>query len=245
VLKTGERIDELQRGGLRIIQGEGSFSFSVDSVLLAHFATLRPGDQVIDLGTGSGVIPLLMSTRARAAKLWGLELNPEAYDRALRSVALNQLNEQISIVPGDIRHVRDLFQVGGFDLVTTNPPYLQVGTGDLSPLDYRQMARHEVCCTLRDVLNAAQWLLRTGGRLALVHRPVRLSEIIRFASALRLEVKTMRMVHPKAGRDANMVLLEAVNNAKPGLVVGPPLIIHNPDGSYTDEVAELYAGGNL
>ena len=160
MLKTGERIDYLQRQGLEIIQSNQSFCFSIDAVLLAHFATVRSGDKIVDLGTGSGVIPLLVSTRAARLKLWGLELHPEAADRATRSVAHNQLGEQIKIIHGDIRGVRSLFPAGDYDVVTSNPPYLQVGTGEISELDAKRMARHEVFCTLFDVFSAAAWLLR-------------------------------------------------------------------------------------
>ena len=245
MLKAGERIDYLQRQGLEIIQSDHSFCFSIDAVLLAHFATVRSGDKIVDLGTGSGVIPLLLSTRAARLKLWGLELHSEVADRASRSVVHNNLSEQIEIVHGDIREVRSLFPAGGYDVVTSNPPYLPMGTGEISEVDTRRMARHEVFCTLSDVFLAAAWLLRTGGRFAMVHRPSRLSEIVSIATAHRMEFKSMRLVYPKDSQNSNMVLLEAIKNGKPGLVVGPPIFIHEADGAYTEFINKLYAGGQL
>lgn len=238
-------MDDLQRGGLKIIQSEVNFAFSIDAVLLSHFAAVKSQDRIIDLGTGSGVIPLLLTTRAASLSITGLELSAESADMAERSVALNNLTDIIKICRGDIRHVRELFPVGKADMVTANPPYLVVGTGDLSPKDARKIARHEVSCTLDDVITAANWLLRTGGKFALVHRPDRLSEIMRLLSAAKLEAKRLRLVHPMPGREANLLLLEALKNAKPGLRVEPPIYVHKQDGSYTDEIMSLYAGGVL
>ncbi|HSL94248.1 MAG TPA: tRNA1(Val) (adenine(37)-N6)-methyltransferase, partial [Bacillota bacterium] len=237
--------DELQRGGLSVIQSDDHFPFSIDAVLLAHFATLRLRDRVVDLGTGCAVIPLIMSTRSPHAIVTGLELSPAAADMATRSIRLNRLENRISILQGDIREVRNTMPVGSVDLVTANPPYLPIGTGDISPADGRSMARHELYCTLDDVIKAAGWLLRTGGKFALVHRPERLAEIISLCAAVRLEPKRMRLVHPMRGRDANIVLLEAVKNGKPGMRVEPVIYVHRSDGTYTEEIVTLYGGGTL
>ncbi|HSL94029.1 MAG TPA: tRNA1(Val) (adenine(37)-N6)-methyltransferase [Bacillota bacterium] len=245
MLKPGERVDNLQRGGLSVIQDDDHFPFSIDAVLLAHFASLKPRDKVVDLGTGCAVIPLLLTTRFSQVTVTGLELRPEAVDMATRSVLLNSLQDRISVLPGDIREVRNTLPAGSIDLVTSNPPYLTVGSGDISPSDGRSMARHELYCTLRDVFEAASWLLRTGGKFALVHRPERLTEIISLSRALRLEPKRMRLVHPMRGREANIVLMEAVRNGKPGMRVEPAIYVHHSDGTYTEEILELYGGGTL
>jgi tRNA1(Val) A37 N6-methylase TrmN6 len=245
MLRPGERIDDLQRGGLSVIQSDEHFPFSIDAVLLAHFASLKPRDKVVDLGTGSGVIPLLLSTRSAKSTIVGLELRPEAADMAKRSVILNGLDDQISIVQGDIRQVKNNLPAGDFDLVTCNPPYLPIGSGEISPADGRSMARHELHCTLQDVIDAANWLLRTGGRFTLVHRPERLTEIISLCRSMRLEPKRLRFAHPMRGRDANIVLVEAMRNGKPGLRVEPVIYVHNSDGTYTQDILTLYGGGKL
>lgn len=245
LLRSGERVDDLQRAGLRIIQSPDAFCFSIDAVLLAHFASLKHGDHCLDLGTGSGVIPLLLSSRARRLKITGLELNPEVADRARRSIELNGLSESISIVEGDLRQSAELFGQVRFDIVVCNPPYLPIGIGETSQLDTRRMARHEVTATLVDVIKAASRLTSTGGRFALVHRPFRLGDIICTLREFKLEPKRLRMVYPSAGKEANMVLVESIKDAKPDLKVGSPIFVHEPGGGYSSQVAALYAGGEL
>lgn len=244
-LNNGERIDSLERGGLRIIQSPSSFCFSIDAVLLAHFATVHNYDSVMDLCTGTGVIPLLLSTRAKGLVQTGLELNSEVAERAKRSVLLNGLDGAISIVAGDLRQVRANFPHGSFTLVTANPPYLPLGQGEVSMADVRRMARHEVTATLKDVVAAAQWLLPTGGRFAMVHRPFRLTDILVCLREHRLEPKRLRFVHPSAQREANMVLVESVKDARPELKLSAPIIVHDVGGGYTEQILNLYAGGEL
>lgn len=244
-MRPGERLDDLQRGGLRIIQSGRHFAFSIDAVLLAHFASIRSRGTVVDLGTGSGVIPLLLSHRSPHARITGIELAPEVADMANRSILTNGLGDRISVIQGDLRHIRKLMPAGTADLVTSNPPYMPLGTGEISLTEAQQMARHEVTCRLEDVLAAAAWLLRTGGKFALVHRPERLGDIMAALRGYRLEAKRLRLAHPLADRKASMVLLEAVKNARPGLTVEPPIYIHNPDGTYTGTIQTLYEGGAL
>jgi len=245
IISANERIDDLERAGLRLIQCPASFCFSIDAVLLSHFATAHNYDRVMDLCTGTGVIPLLLSTRAKGLRLVGLELNREVAERAARSVRLNKLEASIAIECGDVRNFKSLFPHNSFNVVVANPPYLPVGQGNLSAVDVQRMARHEVTATLRDVVAAAQWLLPTGGRFAMVHRSHRLTDILVVLREHRLEPKRMRMVHAAAGKEANIVLVEAVKDAKPDLVSGPPIFVHNADGTYTAEIRRLYAGGDL
>lgn len=267
LVQAGERLDDLQRNGLRIIQSEDAFCFSIDAVLLSHFATVKNGDAVVDLGTGSGVIPLLLSTRASSLKITGLELNEVAADRARRSVEINALEQCITIVQGDLRemsascaegnpnlrascakgnlNLRASCARGKYNLVLCNPPYLPQGIGATSVQNTRRMARHEITATLSDVVSASAYLLSTGGRFAMVHRPFRLADIMCALREHNLEPKRLRMVHPTAGSEANMVLVEAIKDSKPALRVGQPIFVHENDGGYTAQILELYAGGAL
>lgn len=244
-VKPGERIDNLERGGLKIIQDPRAFCFSVDAVLLAHFAPVQNYDRVMDLCTGSGVIPLLLSTRRKGLNQVGMELCAATAERAQRSMRLNGLEESIEVVTGDVRQVRQLFPSRRFNLVTVNPPYLPLGQGETSEKEARCTARHEVTLTLAEVVRAAAYLLPTGGRLAMVHRACRLVDILISLRENRVEPKRLRFVHAKAKAPASLVLVEAVRDAKPLLTVGRPIYIHQEDGTYTAELQELYAGGEL
>jgi len=199
----------------------------------------------MDLCTGTAIIPLLLSTRANGLRQWGIELNIEVAERAARSIALNGLTENITIVQGDVREVRDSYPHGRFDLVTANPPYLPLAQGEMNASDLRRMARHELTANLRDVVAAAQWLLPTGGRFAMVHRPHRLTDILVTLREHRLEPKRLRLVHPAEGKEPCMVLVESIKDAKPELKVGTPIYIHQRDGHYTEQLRILYAGGEL
>jgi len=241
----GERVDSLGRGGLFIIQSPNAFSFSVDAVLLAHYASVANYEEVVDLCTGTAVIPLLLSTRAIGLKQIGVELCPEAADRAARSVTLNNLSDGIQIIQGDVKQVRGLLPAKRVSLVTANPPYLPLGQGLSSCAPSRRMARHEVTISLNEVVSAAAYLLGTGGRFAMVHRAFRLTDVLTALRGHRLEPKRLRLVHPKEGESAQLVLIESVKDAKASLSVAPPLMIHQSDGHMTEELQELYAGGAM
>ncbi len=239
MLNPGERIDDLLTNNLKIIQDSSAFCFSLDAVLLSHFATVRSGDRIVDLGTGTGVIPLLVSTRAAIKEATGVEIQARVAERAARSIKLNGLEETIRIVQGDLREIKDLLPNYRADLVTCNPPYLPVGSGEISPKSEFAVARHEVCCELADVAQAASRLLTTGGRAAIVHRPARLAEIFDLFRGRNLEPKLLRFVHPEQGKAPNMVLVEFVRDARPYLKVLPPLLIYEA-GAYTPEVLQIY-----
>lgn len=240
LLKPNERIDDLQRSHLEIIQNPGRFSFGMDAVLLSGFAGAAEGDRVLDLGTGTGILPLLMSAKTGAAHFTGLELQPESADMARRSVALNGLENKIDIVTGDIREADALFAAASFDVVTSNPPYMTSQHGLRNPNDAMAIARHEVCCRLEDVAAAAQKLVRPGGHFYLVHRPFRLAELMVTLCACRLEPKRMRLVYPFADREPNMVLLDCVRGGRPRITVEKPLIVYETPGQYTREILDLY-----
>ena len=239
-LKSTERIDDLQRAGLRIIQDPERFCFGMDAVLLSHFASCPSGGQMLDLGTGTGIIPILMSALSDASHLTGLEIQEESADMADRSVSLNDIGDRVSVVKGDIKEAGRIFPRASFDCITCNPPYLQGDHGIVNPADAKAIARHEVLCTLEDVVSAAETLLKPNGHFFMVHRPFRLSEIMCCMHDHNLEPKRMRLVYPMADREPNMVLIEGIRGAKMRITVEKPLILQNPDGSYTEEVKELY-----
>lgn len=239
-LKEGERIDELQRNGYRIIQRENGFCFGMDAVLLSGFACAKKGDRVLDLGTGTGIIPLLMRAKTEAACFRALEIQPEMAGMATRSVALNDLQDTIEIVEGDIRRASSLFGFGVFDVVTSNPPYMPAGKGLVNPDDKKAAARHEVFCTFEDVAREASRVLKPGGHFYLVHRPSRLTEIFETLGRHKLEPKRMKFVHPYREKEANLVLMDAVLGGKPYLRLEAPLIVYREPGKYTDEIYEIY-----
>ena len=239
-IRAGERVDDLERSGYRIIQDPSRFCFGMDAVLLSGFARVRRGERVLDLGTGSGIIPILLEAKTEGEHFTGLEIQPEMAEMAARSVALNRLREKIDIVQGDIKEASRLFGRASFDVVTSNPPYMDGGAGITNPDEPRAVARHEILCTFDDVAREASRLLRTGGRFYLVHRPRRLAELIVTLRSRGLEPKRIRMVHPFADREANMVLIEAVRGGRPLMKVEAPVIVFREPGVYSDELKSVY-----
>ena len=235
-----ERTDIL-KNGYKIIQDTERFQFGIDAVLLADFASkgVKAGESVIDLGTGTGIIPLLMVSKVDAA-FTALEVQKESADMAGRSVALNGLEDKIKIVHGDLREVNTLFAPHSFNAVTCNPPYMIDSHGRGNELDAKTIARHEVLCTLEDVIAAADYLLAPHGKFFLIHRPFRLPEIFEFLAAHKLEAKRMCLIHPFADKEPNMVMIEARKNAKRRLSIEPPLIVRYDDGEYTTEINDIY-----
>lgn len=240
-LKDGERLDDLQRNHYQIIQHPDKFCFGMDAVLLSGFAKAKRGDRVLDLGTGTGIIPILLSAKTQAEHLTGLEIQEESADMARRSVMLNDLQDKIDIITGDIREAGSIFSPASFEVVTCNPPYMTAKHGLTNPNEYKAIARHEICCTLEDVIAASAKVLKPEGKLYLVHRPFRLAEIIRVMAAYRLEPKRLRMVYPYVDQEPNMLLIEAVRGGKSGMTVEKPLIINEAPGIYTREITELYS----
>lgn len=240
LLREGERIDDLQRGGRRIIQHPGRFCFGMDAVLLASFARALPGEKVLDLCTGTGIIPLLMEKRYPRAYYTGLEIQKESADMAARSVLLNDCQETVRILRGDLRETGDWSAAGSWDAITVNPPYMKAPSGlpnEKAPLN---IARHETECTLEDVIRVSAGLLKSRGRFYMVHRPLRLAEIIELMRRYRLEPKRLQFVHPKIDREPNMILIEGVRGGGEELRVQPPLVIYRADGTYTEPVRRIY-----
>lgn len=240
VLKEHERIDDLQRNGYQIIQNTKKFCFGMDAVLLSGFAAARAGERVLDLGTGTGIIPILMEAKTEGEAFVGLEIQEEVADMAARSVALNHLEAKISIRTGDIKEASAIFGGASFDVVTSNPPYMKDFHGLKNPDPAKAIARHEVLCSLEDVVREAAKILKPGGRFYMVHRPYRLPEIFMALQKHRIEPKRMKLVHPEADKEANMVLIEAVRGGRSQLTVEPPVIIFEAPGQYSREIRETY-----
>lgn len=239
-LKDEERLDDLQRNGYQIIQKKDGFCFGMDAVLLSGFAAVKPGEKAIDLGTGTGIIPILLEAKYEGEHYTGLEIQDEVSEMAARSVALNHLEEKVSIVKGDIKEASRLFGAASFDVVTSNPPYMNDAHGLKNPDLPKAIARHEVLCTLDDVAREAAKLLRPGGRFYMVHRPHRLIEIITALTKYKLEPKRMKMVHPFVDKEANMVLIEAVRGGKSMIKVEAPIVVYREPGVYTQEIYDIY-----
>ncbi len=239
-LRPGERLDSLQRKGYRIIQNENGFCFGMAAVLLTSFCHIKKGEKVLDMGTGTGVIPILLCAKTEGERFFGLDIQDQCVDMAERSVALNGLSDRISIIKGDIKEASSIFKNSGINVVVSNPPYMPFKAGEINPESAKAISRHEVSCTLRDVLREAGKLLPQGGRFYMVHRPYRLPEIFTLMKEYRLEPKRMRMVHPGKNKEPNMVLIEGVKDGGSFLKVEKPLIIFDDDGSYDQEVASIY-----
>ena len=238
--KEQERIDDLQRNGYQIIQNPQKFCFGMDAVLLSGFVRVKPGAAVLDLGTGTGIIPLLIEAKTQAAKICAIEIQEESADMARRSVMLNHLEKKIDIVTGDLKEADRFFDAASFDVITCNPPYMIGQHGLTNPDAPKAIARHEILCTLEDVVRTAAKLLKTGGNFCMVHRPFRLPEIMTVMVKYRLEPKRMRLVYPYADQEPNMVLIEGCRGGRPRMTVEKPLIIFREPNVYTDEVRDTY-----
>ena len=239
-LKENERVDELQRNGYRIIQSSGRFCFGMDAVLLSGFARAKEGDKVLDLGCGTGIIPILMEAKTKAAHLTGLEIQEESADMARRSVEMNGLGAKFRIVQGDIKEAGTIFGAASFDVVTCNPPYMIGQHGITNPEGPKAIARHEILCTLEDVIAQTARLLCPGGNFFMVHRPFRLAEIMVLLHEYKLEPKRMQLVYPFVDKEPNMVLIEANRGGKPRMTVEKPLIVYKEPGVYMPEIYEIY-----
>lgn len=240
VIHSHERLDELHRNGYKIIQDSGRFCFGMDAVLLSGFAKVKPGEQALDLGTGTGIIPILLEAKTEGKHFVGLEIQPESADMAARSVAYNGLEDKIDIVTGDIRDASKIFGASSFDVITTNPPYMIGQHGLRSEKDAKAIARHEILCTLDDVLRESAKILHPQGRFYMVHRPFRLAEILSAMVQYRIEPKRMQLVYPFVDKEPNMVLIEGLRGGRSRMTVEKPLIVYKEPGVYTDEIYDIY-----
>lgn len=239
-LLPDERIDDLHRNGYRIIQNPKKFCFGMDAVLLSGYAKVKPGEKCLDLGTGTGIIPILLEAKTPGQQFIGLEIQEESASMARRSVLLNKQEEKVQIVTGDIKEASSIFGAASFDVVTTNPPYMTSQHGLQNPDLPKAIARHEVLCTLEDVIREGAKVLKMNGRFYMVHRPFRLAEIINCLMKYKLEPKRMKLVYPYIDKEPNMVLIEAIKGAKSMLKVESPLIVYKEENVYTDEIYDIY-----
>ncbi|HKJ04254.1 MAG TPA: methyltransferase [Geopsychrobacteraceae bacterium] len=244
IVKAAETVDLLQPGGFKLLQARNGYRYSLDPVLLVDFVGQTKAKKVFDLGTGAGVMPLLFSESDMIEEIVGLELQHGLAERAQRNVVLNGLENRIRIVEGDLRQIRDLFQVESFDLVVANPPYRNPGCGRVAPEDERAAARHELSGGLVDFLVAANYLLRNGGHFAVVYLAERLAELLDGMRKLRLEPKRMRSVHCRLGEPAKMVLVEGRKCGGPGMALESPMYVYSgAERDYSEEVLALYGKG--
>ena len=230
-IRPGERLDDLQIGGLELIQDPEKFCFGVDAVFLSDFVRVRPGESVLDLGTGNGIIPVLLAAKTEARHITGLEIQADTAEMARRSVAHNHLEDRIDIVTGDIKEAAELFRPAFFDVITTNPPYMLADHGIRNPDDAKAVARHEILCTLDDILRESMRLMQDKSRFYMIHRPFRLTEIMIKMHEYKIEPKRIRFIHPYIDKEPTMVLIEGVRGAKPRVTVEPPLIIFDRHGT--------------
>ncbi len=239
-LKPKERLDELHRNGYVIIQNSEKFCFGMDAVLLSGFAKVKPGEKALDLGTGTGIIPILLEAKTKGEHFTGLEIQEESADMAARSVAINHLESKIDIVVGDIKDASKQFGASSFDVITTNPPYMIGHHGQSAVSEAKAIARHEMLCTLDDVLRESAKILKPKGRFYMVHRPFRLAEIMSKMVEYKIEPKRMQLVYPYVDREPNMVLIEGLRGGNSRLTVEKPLIVYKEPGVYTDEIYDIY-----
>jgi tRNA1Val (adenine37-N6)-methyltransferase len=239
LLRRDETLDDLRPAGLKIIQKRGGYRFSLDPILLCAFARVKEGETVADLGTGSGVIPLLLASRSKAGRIVGMEIQPELADRAGRSVRLNALEGRVEILEGDLRDPPKSLALRSFDVVLSNPPYRRQESGRKAPVAERAAARHELAGGLEDFIEAAAYLLKHGGRFYIVYLAERLAELLEGMRKERLEPKRLRCVHARGGDEARMVLVEGRKGGRAGMAVEPPLFVYDGE-RYSDEVLAIY-----
>lgn len=238
-----ETLDELRRYGLKLNQPRHGYRFSLDPLLLCDFSAIREGEEGVDLGTGCGVMPLILSRCAAGTRLVGVESQEAMATLAERNVSLNGLSDRVRIVHADVLDVRSLFAPSSFDLVVSNPPYRKRGTGRISPKPGRDQARHELTASLADFLAASKYLVKPGGRICFIYHPSRLPELLTEAAALKLCPLRLRMVHGNAAAEARMVLVEMVKGRKGELRVMTPFFVYGEDGEYTAETEAILGGG--
>lgn len=239
LLNENEQIDDLQCRGLKLIQKAGGFRFGIDAVLLANFSKTAKASKIVDLGTGTGIIAVLLAGKTKAEHITGVEILPEMAEMAKRSVALNDLESRVDILNMDLKDSAKFLGYEYADMVTSNPPYVDSGCGLLNPSDNRAVARHEIMCTLDDVVLTASNLLKNKGQFNMVHRPERLVDVICAMRKHNLEPKVMQLVYPGEGKSPNLVLIRGYKSGNTQMKVLEPLYIYNRDGSYTEKYLQM------
>lgn len=241
-IKNDENIDDLQLNGLMLIQKKDGFKFGVDAVLLSDFANVKKKHKVIDLCTGTGIIPFLLYGKYNPSSIKGIEIQEDMVEMANRSVELNKINN-IEFIHSDLKDIKFLKTLEKADVVTVNPPYKLSNAGIVNPSDKLSIARHEILCNLENVIEASRVLLKDNGRLFMVHRPERLADIITLMRKYKIEPKRIRMVHPNKNKAPNIVLIEGQRDGGAFLKWDNPIYVYNEDGSYSDQINEIYGRG--
>lgn len=241
-IKNDENIDDLQLNGLMLIQKKDGFKFGVDAVLLSDFVNVKKKHKVIDLCTGTGIIPFLLYGKYNPNNIKGIEIQEDMVEMANRSVKLNEINN-IEFIHSDLKDIKFLKTLEKADVVTVNPPYKLSNAGIVNPSDKLSIARHEILCNLENVIEASRVLLKDNGRLFMVHRPERLADIITLMKKYKIEPKRIRMVHPNKNKAPNIVLVEGQRDGGAFLKWDNPIYVYNEDGTYSDQINEIYGRG--
>ena len=240
-LKENERIDDLELNNLKIIQNKNGFCFGMDSLLHSDYAkNIKPNTKVIDLGTGTGILPILLSAKTKASKIVGIEIQEDVANMANRSVELNNLQNRLEIICENIKNLKNVYKTNSFDAIVTNPPYKTKGTGGINELKSKLISRHEITADLEDFISISSYLLKDQSNIYMVHRPERLVDILSIFRKYKLEPKESKLVQPSCDKAPNLVLIKATKNAKPFLKIDKPLYIYNSDGTYTEELLKIY-----
>lgn len=245
IIKTHERVDDLQLNGLKIIQDPGGFCFGIDAVLLSDFVKLKRRDIAVEFGTGTGVIPILLSGKTKFEKIYAYEVQHDVADMASRSVLMNNLEARIEIIEDNLINAEKRFSAQSVDTVFTNPPYMRMDSGIKNLEDRKAIARHEVLCSLEDIIRTAGYLLKDGGNFYMIHRPNRLVDIIALCRQYRIEPKEIRMIQPFAGKKPNIFLIRCAKFGRPDLKFLDPLIVYETPGVYTEEIYRIYSMVNM
>lgn len=240
MIHEDECIDDLQLNGLMLIQKKDGFKFGIDAVILADFAKNAKSARTLDLCTGTGVVPVLLSAKTETADICALEIQPEICSMAKRTVEYNGLGERIHITEGDLKNAVQIYGKSSFDKITCNPPYIKGGAGLLNSADTKAVSRHEILCSLEDVIKVSSALLMPMGRFFMVHRPSRLADILCLMREHKIEPKTLRLVHPSPYKAANLLLVEGIKNGGRELKMLPPMYVYDERGEYSKEINEIY-----
>ena len=240
-----ERIDDLQLNGLRIIQNPSGFCFGIDAVLLSNFIKLKKGEIAVEFGTGTGIIPILLSGKTQFSKIHAFEVQHEVADMAKRSVSLNQLEDRIEILESNLTEASHFFQAGSVDVVFSNPPYMSGEGGIKNEHEMKRISRHEILCTLEDIISQASRMLRFRGRFYMIHRPNRMVDILTLCRQYKLEPKEIRMIQPFSDKKPNIFLIMCSKGGQSDLKFQDPLIVYEKDGNYTSEIYKIYGMENI
>lgn len=240
-LKENERIDDLQFKGLKIIQNKNGFCFGIDAVLLSDFAKgMKANATVVDLCTGTGIIPILLSGKTTASKIYGIEIQEDVAEMAHRSIEMNGLQEKIEIINRDLNNIKDIISAGSIDAVTVNPPYKKKGSGIINEKDTKTISRHEISCTLEDIIKESARILKSGGNLYMIHKAERLVDVLCSMRKEKIEPKRIRFIHPSIGQAPNLVLIEGIRSGGSFLKIENPLYVYDTEGNYTEEIKKIY-----